>query len=96
MASLQSITKAQGVGLLLQKMTGIAPSYVYGPDYVRIYYEADKLKEVQKKLQLISASGPGDVRIDWFPMVVPMAIKKALPFAAGIFFLGYLIGGKRK
>ena len=95
MASLQSITKAQGVGLLLQKMTGIAPSYVYGHDYVRIYYQPDKLKEVQRKLELISASGPGDVRVDWFPMVLPMAIKKALPFAAGLLLIGYLIGGRK-
>ncbi len=95
MASLQSIAKAQGVGLLLEKLTGIKPSYIYGNDYVRIYYHPDKLKEVQRKLELISASGPGDVRVDWFPMVVPMAIKKALPFAAGIFFLGLLIGGRK-
>lgn len=95
MASIQSIAKAQGVGLLLKKLTGIEPSYQYGADYVRIYYQPDRLKEVQKKLQLISESGPGDVRIDWFPMVVPMAIKKAIPFAAGLFFLGFMIGGRK-
>jgi hypothetical protein len=95
MASLQSITKAQGVGLLLKKLTGIDPVYEYGPDYVRIYYHPDKLKLVQKALEKVSASGPGDVRVDWFPMVVPMAIKKAIPFAAGLLLIGYLIGGRK-
>jgi hypothetical protein len=76
-------------------MTGVEPVYEYGSNYVRIYYHPDRLKEVQKKLELISASGPGDVRVDWFPMIVPMAIKKALPVAIGLFVLGYAIGGRR-
>ncbi len=80
--------------MLLEKLTGETPAIEYAADYARIYYHPDKLKMVQKKLQKMSTASPGDIRVDWFPMIVPMAIKKALPFAAGLFFLGYLIGGR--
>lgn len=95
MASLQTIAKAQAFGLALKKMTGEEPSYQYYDDYVRIYYQPDRLKKVQEKVQEISSKEPGDVRFDWFQVVTPLAIKKGLPIAGAIFFLGYLLGGKR-
>lgn len=92
MASIASIGKAQLVGAALQKITGQEPSYIYNDDHVRVYFEPDRLKSVQKQLAEMATSGPGDVRIDWLPIITPIAIKKAAPYAIGILVAGYLLG----
>jgi len=92
MATVQTIGKAQLFGAALKQITGVEPSYIYEDNFVRIYFEPDRLKQVQAKLQKMAASGPSDVRIDWFPIVSPIAIKKAAPFAIGLLAAGYLLG----
>ncbi len=95
MASLTTIAKARGTGLLLQKFFNEEPSYQYADDYVRIYYEPDRLRRVQSRIDDLTKKGPpspGDVRIDWVPIVMPIAIKKIAPFVIGTLVAGYLIG----
>lgn len=92
MADLAAIGEAKIEGLLLQKLFGVPPSYEYAPDHVRIYYEPDRLKQVQQRVNAMATSGPGDVRIDWFPMIQPIVLKQALPYAVGAVILGYLLG----
>lgn len=92
MASLTTVGKAQATGLLLEKLFGEPPSYDYGEDYVRIYYEPDRLIRVQKKIEEMAAGGPGEIRIDWVPTITPLMIKKAVPWIAGIFLAGFIVG----
>lgn len=92
MALVQSIAKAQGTGLLLEQLFGVKPSFEYATDHVRVYYEPDRLKQVQAKIGSMAASGPGDVRVDWFPMVTPLVLKQAAPYAIGAVVIGYLLG----
>lgn len=92
MASITSISKAQGIGFALQQITGQEPSYAYEPDYVRVYFEPDRLQLVQKKLEQMASSGPGDVRIDWMPIVLPYAVKKAALPVIGVALAGFILG----
>lgn len=94
MADIRSIAKAQALGLALKKTTGIEPSYVYETDHVLIYYEPDRLKQMQEYVEKIAASGrkPGDVRVNWMPIITPFAIKKAVPYVVGILAIGYFLG----
>lgn len=92
MAAVQSIAKAQGTGLLLEQLFGVPVAYEYNPDHVRVYYQPDRLKQVQGKIATMAAGGPGDVRIDWFPMISPVALKQAAPYAVGLIAAGFLLG----
>lgn len=92
MASLETIGKAQLYGAALQKITGQAPSYIYNDKFVRIYFEPDRLRLVQQKINEMATSGPSDVRVDWMQIFTPMAIKKAAPIAIGLVVAGYLFG----
>lgn len=93
MASLTTVGKAQATGLLLEKLFGEPPSYDYGDDYVRIYYEPDRLARVQKKIESMAATTePGEIRVDWIPTITPLMIKKAVPWIVGIFVVGYIVG----
>lgn len=92
MAKVKSVAKAQVYGLALKEIFGQSPSYNYEGDHVRIYYQPDRLVKVQQRIKDMSSRSPSDVRIDWLPIVQPQMIKKALPFAVGIFAVGYIIG----
>ncbi len=92
MANITSIGKAKAQGLLLKRLFGVEPNYEYGSDHVRVYWQPDKLKIVQMKIAKMQTVQPGDVRIDWFPAVSPLVIKKALPYALGAVVLGYVLG----
>jgi hypothetical protein len=92
MAAVQVIAKAQGSGLLLEQLFNVPVSYDYQPDHVRVYYQPDHLKQVQARIATMAAGGPGDVRIDWFPMVTPIMLKQAAPYAIGLLAAGFLIG----
>ncbi len=92
MAAIQSISKAQGIGFLLEQLFGVPVSYDYNPDHVRVYYQPDRLKQVHGKVSAMATGGPGDVRIDWFPMVSPVVFKTAAPYAVGLMAAGFLLG----
>lgn len=92
MATVQTIAKAQGTGLLLEQLFGVPVSYEYNPDHVRVYYQPDRLKQVQGKVQTMASGGPGDVRIEWFPMVSPVVLKTAAPYAIGLIAAGFILG----
>lgn len=92
MANLQTVAEARGYGLLLKQFFGEEPSYYNAEDHVRVYYDADRLPRVQARIASMASSGPAAVRIDWFPMITPLAIKKALPYALGIAAVGFLLG----
>jgi hypothetical protein len=91
-ADVSTIAKAQLAGVALNQVFGEQPAYDYQSDYVRVYYEPDRLKQVQSRIEQMAVSGPSDVRIDWLPMVTPFALKKATPYIIGIAAAGFLLG----
>lgn len=94
MASIQAITKAKATGLVLKSLFGIEPKYQYFDDYVRIFYSNEDLPTVHAKVNQIAAGSkkPGDIRIEFIPIVAPIAIKKVLPYAIGAIVAGYILG----
>jgi len=94
MASIQSVAKAQTAGKLLKAITGIEPEYIYYDDYIRVTYKKEDLQEVQRKVSdlILNTSSDSDVKIDYFPIVAPVAIKKIVPYALGLLLSGYIIG----
>lgn len=94
MADITSTTKAQLLGIALKSVFGEEPSYYYAPDYVRVYFEPDRLKRVQRKIQQMAVTGPSDVRVDWLPMITPLALNQALPYAIGLLVVGIFIGSQ--
>lgn len=96
MATALTAGKAKVAGLALQQVFGEEPQYYYADDHVRLYYDADKLKQVQQKIEMMATSGPSDVRIDWLPMITPLALKKAVPIIGGIVLVGIIIGRMTK
>lgn len=94
MATVQTIAKAKATGLILKNLLGIEPEYQYFDNYVRLYYSNENLPKVQSRINQIAvnSSKPGDVRIDFMPMVAPVAIKKIVPYAIGAIAIGYILG----
>lgn len=94
MATVQSIAKAKTTGLILKNLLGIEPEYQYYDDHVRLSYPKEALPQIHEKINTIAvnSSKPSDVRIDFIPMVAPIGIKKALPYAIGAVALGYVLG----
>lgn len=95
MATLQTIAKAKATGLIMSKMLGVEPDYEYYDNYVRVYYQPDRLKTVQQNVNNMANKKDSEVRIDWLPIVQPVIVKKAVPYIVGIAVIGYLLTRKR-
>ena len=94
MATVQTIAKAKATGVILKNLLGIEPEYQYFDNYVRLYYTKEDLPKVQGRINqiAINSSKPSDVRIDFVPMVAPIALKKVVPYAIGAVAAGYILG----
>jgi hypothetical protein len=85
--------KAESVALLAQQILGVKPEIENVGDYYRVYWNKEDLPEVRENLdEYISNIKPGDVRVEFIPVVQNVAIKKVLPYVLGIFAAGFLIG----
>lgn len=94
MATVQTIAKAKATGLILKNLLGIEPEYDYQENHVRLFYSGNNLNKVHEKINQIATTSkkPSDVRIDFVPLIAPIGIKKALPYALGAVAIGYLLG----
>lgn len=85
--------KAQAVSVALEQATGVKPTVQDMGDYIRIYWNEVDRPGIQAKIEeLISREEPGTIRVEWMPVVTPVAIKKLLPYAALLVGAGFLIG----
>lgn len=94
MASIQTVGKAAAVAVIIRQLTGVQPQVEEKDNYVRLYFRSSDYPAVRSVLEkMISSRGiPSDVKIDWLPVAGPIAAKKVLPIAVGLFAAGYLIG----
>ncbi len=94
MNAVTAAIKAQTLALLSEQVLGVKPEIEkVGNDYYRLYWKSDDLPEVRENFSsYISNIEPGDVRVEWVPVVQNVAIKKALPWVLGVFAAGFLIG----
>jgi len=85
--------KAHGIALALEKVTGVEPIVEEKETYYSIHWlPAEQSQVLQNLSDRLPETGDSDIRIEWFPVVRPVIIKKALPYAIGIFAAGFLIG----
>lgn len=93
MNSVTAAIKAEGVALLAKQVLGVKPEIENAGDHYRVYWNNEDLPEVRENFNTyVSEMQPGDVRVEWVPVVQNVAIKKALPYVLGIFAAGFLIG----
>jgi hypothetical protein len=85
--------KADAIALLAEKTLGVRPKVDDMGTYAKIYYLPGQLPVVQEKFDsLVSSDKPSDIKIEWFPVVQKIAIKKAFPYVLGILATGFIIG----
>lgn len=85
--------KAEGIALALETITGQQPVIVDNETYYTIYWTYAQQKEILETLnEKLTSDGESEIRVEWFPIVRPMVIKKALPYAIGIFAVGFIVG----
>lgn len=91
MASLQVIAKAKTTAYLMGQIFGLAPEIQYYDDYARLYYQKSSLPMVRARLRELTASQPGEIRVDWFPIVSNEILKKSIPVIFVSIAVGYLL-----
>ena len=88
-----TLTKGNAVGFALEQVTDKKPVVQDMGDHIKIYWKDEDIPAITKKINdIISRKEKGDIRVDWMPVVAPIAIKKALPYAIGILVVGYVLG----
>lgn len=85
--------KAEGIAIALEAAVGKKPSVADMGDHIRIYWDKQDYPLIQSKVsKMIQKRDPGNIRIEWIPVVAPIAMKKVLPVAAGLLVVGFIIG----
>lgn len=85
--------KAQAVALALEQATGQTPHVQENEDHYRIYWTENQYPEIREKIEkLISKTEPGEIRVEWMPVITPIALKKAAPYLLLLVGAGFLLG----
>jgi len=86
------IIQSNIIALALRGALGIQPAVTYTGDTAVISYQGKQLKTAQANFSaLVSGKSENKIRVDFWPVVQPEAIKKAIPYLIGAFALGYLL-----
>lgn len=96
MASMALQLKVIAIGQLIKSITGELPIVAYGPSYADISFsESQKIvlrQWVKDQLDASLTSKPGDIRIDFNSIIIPVAVEKLAPFGVGAGLIGFLLG----
>lgn len=101
MASIETVSKAKALSLVLGQLTGATPVITNYQNYSELNWNPTQQKMIAQKIEneLNKKRNPSDVKVNIAPVVVPLVIKKALPFVAvgfGVAFVaGYFTGRKK-
>jgi hypothetical protein len=94
MAGIQTTLKAEAIRAALNGITGTEPKILYAENSARIYWTPEDQKRVQNWLETVSRpSGKHqDVSIDFAPVILPLALKKAFIPILALLAAGYIAG----
>jgi hypothetical protein len=93
MANLQTTLKASAIQIAARELTGISPEIEQYPDHVRLFWTPENQRAMQQYIENQLKPRPaGDVQIDVAPILLPLGVKKVLPYALGILAIGFIIG----
>ena len=93
---LVSLAAAQGIALAAAAATGIKPQVINRGTYYEVAWvnPADQVAMRQFiRTQLTKPSVPGEVRINFLPVIAPLALEYLVPAVAILVLLGY-VGGR--
>jgi hypothetical protein len=93
MANIITIAQAKLIQRSMYHIFGLEPKLIIGEKTIKIYYDADKLILVQKKIEIMS-NKKGEIEIDFFSMFLPFLIKRSAIPAVGLMGIGFLLGSK--
>jgi len=95
MANPMTVAKTQAISLALNSIVGSSPTVEYTDTYGKISFTPDQVSKLQSMMQS-TGSEADDVQIDFLPVILPVLVKKALPYVLGLLALGIIIGRKSK
>lgn len=95
MSDLITIGKAESIKLLCNRLFGFVPTVTYYDDHAEIFFDLSQQIIVRNYLEkLMNDKIPSDLRINIFPILLPLVIKKFFPYGLGIGAIGFFIGKK--
>ncbi len=83
--------KAEGIIETVFRLTGIRPSYSIEAGRVRIFLEGKNLADARAAIARIKYN-ERDVYFDFYPVIMPQAVRVVLPYAIGVFAAGFAVG----
>ena len=93
MADFLTNTKAQALAVALEQATGEQPIVQDMGNYIRVYWGETQYPAIRQRIEkMISKKEPGNIRVEWIPVVAPIALKKVAPIALALIGAGYLLG----
>jgi hypothetical protein len=91
-ASFGAQAKAAAYSTAIYLAIGSSPIVEEKQDHIRIRFTPDQQKKLRDFIELQMKKAPGDVRVEIAPILMPIFLKRILPFAgaalAGIFMWG--------
>ena len=89
--SLQTIATAEAYAAAINSLTGTPATVVHKANYSEVSFSNPRATEAWIEEQL-KPGEPGDVRLNFMPVVLPVVLKRAVPVALGLLAVGYLLG----
>jgi len=97
--SLTTQIEAEALSLALEMATKIKPFVTYYDDgHAEITFNEKDIPSLQSQIENLIKKPPGNVKLNYEPVVFPVALKKIIPAALLLIAGGYLLGraGRKK
>jgi hypothetical protein len=96
MADLTLTLKAAAIKAACKEVFGFEPNMYAGPsgDYIQIVFSEEQYGILQKWIEEQLKKDPRDIRIDLSPVLIPLIVKKAMPYLMATAAVGFTIGRK--
>lgn len=94
--ALETQLKAEGIKLAFAQLTKQTPLVQYFDDgHAEMYFKEEQIRPLQALLESTmkkAGEGKQDVKIHVEPIIIPVMLKKALPFIVLLLVAGFLAG----
>jgi hypothetical protein len=86
------VIKSQGTALAIKAATGEMPLVTDYENYTTLSFSPEQIKNLRVKLKSAMNAAPGEVRVDFAPIITPVVLEKIAPLALlgllGVYLLG--------
>jgi|WetSurMetagenome_2_1015567.scaffolds.fasta_scaffold06083_7 hypothetical protein len=85
--------KTEAIAAALSTILGSSPVTSYSNGKGKITFTSDQSKKFQTMIDSVKLkSGATDINIDFLPVVMPVVLKKTVPYILGLVAIGYVLG----